>query len=274
VPFRDVAIHCTVLSRDGRIMKKSRPETVVDPRDVIERSGADALRAWCAQVAVAAQDVRFDDRRIEGYRRFGNKLWNATRLVLGALGEAGLGVPPALPPERGDLWLADRWMLSRVQAAARDVTRGIEAFVFHHAVEAVHHCAWHELCDWYLEAAKARLRRGDPVALGVALHALDTVLRLLHPFMPFVTEELWHRLPGARDFLVSHAWPAVDDRFTDPEAEREFAGLQAAIEAARQARGKLANPQSRAKLTPEQTAAEEQRAGALAAALGHLQSAR
>jgi valyl-tRNA synthetase len=141
-------------------------------------------------------------------------------------------------------------------------------------VETLHHFAWHEFCDWYLEAAKARLRAADAGALGVALHVLETVSRVLHPFMPFLTEELWHRLPGERDFLVRCGWPQVDGRFTDAAAEREFSELMATIEAARQAKGKLANPQLRTKLSQEEIAVEERRASALAATLERLQVAR
>ncbi|HEX2035448.1 MAG TPA: valine--tRNA ligase [Chloroflexota bacterium] len=217
-PFRDVVVHCTVLGADGRRMEKSRPQTAVDPRQLLARYGADALRAWCAQVATSGPEVRFDERRIEGYRRFANKLWNATRLVLGSLapppGGAAHGPSGAAhealpaPPEAMPLSEQDRWLLERLQATVDAVTRGIETFELHLAIEALQQFAWHELCDRYLEAVKPRLRRGDPPVQAVALHALDVLLRLLHPFMPFVSEELWHRLPGQRGFLLHQSWPS------------------------------------------------------------------
>jgi len=281
VPFHDVAIHATILSRDGRRMSKSKPETVVDPRDVMQKYGADALRAWCAQVSMSTQDVRFDDSRIEGYRRFCNKLWNATRLVLGSLPEGGL--VPALSAgdkplpygavRRDGLPLADRWILSRLQETVRVVTRGIEEFAFQHAMERLYAFAWHELCDWYLEATKPRLRAREADAVGIALHALGAVCQLLHPFMPFVTEELWHRLPGERDFLVRSAWPEADERYGDAAAEETFGELMRTVEAARQAKSKLANPQYRAKLSPGALAEDESRAAALPELVQRLQTA-
>lgn len=228
VPFRDELIHCTILAADGRRMSKSLG-TGVDPREIIERYGADALRAWSSQVAMSSQDVRFDESRIEGYRRFANKLWNATRLVTSALGDEA---PPTPEPD-GELQAVDRWILGRLNIAAARVGAGIDEFNFHAAVGAIYDFAWHELCDWYLEAAKPRLRDGDPAARAVAVHCLDVVLRLLHPFMPFVTEELWHRLPGERDYLVRAAWPVADDRYLDAALADAFDRVREFIESVR-----------------------------------------
>ena len=226
VPFSDVIIHATIQGPDGRRMSKSLG-TGVDPREVIDAYGADALRAWTALVGMASQDARFDRSRIEGYRRFSNKLWNATRLVLSSI----TNEPPQGPPAAdGDLQPADRWILSRLQAATREVTAGIEEYAFHRSIEAAYDFAWHDFCDWYLEAAKARLRDGDQSARATCLHVLDTLFRLLHPFMPFVTEELWHRLPGRRDLLLRERWPESDGRFDDPRAEASFAVLIRLVE--------------------------------------------
>ncbi len=216
VPFADVAIHCLVQATDGRRMSKSLG-TGVDPRDLIGKYGTDALRAWAASVAMSSQDVRFDESRVEGYRRFCNKLWNATRLVL-------ISMPEHVPAmqERDHLELEDRWILSKLATAVTAVTRGIEDFVFEGAMEHTYAFAWHDYCDWYLESVKARLKKGDAAAQGVALHALESLLRLLHPFMPFVTDELWSRLPGDRGFLMQAAWPAVSSSYADAAAEREM----------------------------------------------------
>ncbi len=236
VPFQDVAIHCQVQAADGRRMSKSLG-TGVDPRDLIGKYGTDALRAWAASVAMSSQDVRFDESRVEGYRRFCNKLWNATRLVL-----ASPGTPPSGPPGVLEVHehLEDRWVLSRLSAASAAVTEGIEGFSFQDAMAAAYAFAWNELCDWYLEAVKDRLRDGDAAAQDVAYFCLDNLFRLLHPIMPFVTEELWSRLPGDRGFVMSAGWPDVAGRFIDPGAEEAFARVIAIVEeirAHRQAAG-------------------------------------
>jgi len=231
VPFADVAIHCVVQTADGRRMSKSTGN-VVDPREIVRRYGADALRAWAALVAMSSQDVRFDESRIEGFRRFANKLWNATRLVLNGVGEAA----EAVPAPDGDLRLMDRWVLARLEAAIAAASRGLDGYDLQVSVAALYDFAWHDFCDWYLEAAKPRLRDADPAARAVSLHVLDVLLRLLHPFLPFVTEELWHRLPGERDFLVRAPWPQADVRFANPQAEAQVARLISLVEEIRRAR--------------------------------------
>jgi valyl-tRNA synthetase len=247
VPFADVAIHCVVQTGDGQRMSKSKGN-VLDPRDIIRQYGADALRAWAASVAMSSQDVRFDESRIEGYRRFANKLWNATRLVLNGIGEDPVPVPAA----DGDLRIVDRWILSRLQAAIRATGHGIEGYVPQVAINGLYEFAWHDLCDWYLEAAKPRLRDGDPAARAVSLHVLDVLLRLLHPFMPFVTEELWHRLPGQRDFLVRSRWPEADERFDAPEAEAGIGRVIALVDEIRRARQAAGAPRRGGRLRFEQ----------------------
>jgi valyl-tRNA synthetase len=225
VPFADVIIHATIQAADGRRMSKSLG-TGVDPREVISRYGADALRAWAALVGMSSQDVRFDESRIEGFRRFGTKLWNATRLVLGSLGAE----PPATPAPGAELELEDRWILSRLQAIVEEATAGIEGYALHRAVTALYDYAWHEFCDWYLEAVKSRLRDGDPAARAVAVHVIDVLLRVLHPFMPFVTDELWSRLPGSQDFLDRTPWPEPEPGFRDPEAEARVRPVLEAVQ--------------------------------------------
>ena len=223
VPFGDVAIHCQVQAADGRRMSKSLG-TGVDPRGLITKYGTDAVRAWAASVAMSSQDVRFDESRVEGYKRFCNKLWNATRLVLERAGDAPSA--PAAPRA-----LEDRWILSRLSHANAAVTAGIEGFKFQDSMAAAYAFAWNEFCDWYLEAVKDRLRSGDAVAQGITVLCLDHVLRLLHPTMPFVTEELWSLLPGTRDFLMRATWP--DLQSADPEAEETFAQVMAIVEEVR-----------------------------------------
>ncbi len=225
VPFSDVVIHCVVQAADGRRMSKSLG-TGVDPRELMSRYGADALRAWATSVAMSSQDVRFDESRVEGYRRFSTKLWNATRLVLSSPGTPAER-PGAL--EAGE-HLEDRWILSRLAAATREITDGIEGFTFQDSINTAYGFAWNELCDWYLEAAKERLYQGDAAAQDVAYYCLDNLLRMLHPFMPFVTEELWSRLPGDRDYVMRSPWPEVDGGFIDPGAEEQFRLVIAIVE--------------------------------------------
>jgi valyl-tRNA synthetase len=229
VPFSDVAIHCQVQANDGRRMSKSLG-TGVDPRDLIDRYGTDAVRAWAASVAMSSQDVRFDESRVEGYRRFCNKLWNATRLVLSSPGSPTVVTPGTFEVHEH---LEDRWIVSRLMFACSAVTSGIEGFVFQDSMAAAYSFAWNEFCDWYLEAAKDRLRAGDPTAQDVAYFCLDTMFRMLHPFMPFVTEELWSRTPGHLDYLMLAPWPEADGRFVDPEAEQSFGEVMTIVEEVR-----------------------------------------
>src|SRR5256712_13984114 len=147
--------------------------TGIDPRDLSPRHGTAARGAWAAAVALSSQDVRFDETRVEGYRRFCNKLWNATRLVL-----SSPGTPPAESPGTLEAreHLEDRWILSRLSVARRDVTAGIEGFTIHVSITAAYGIAWNEFCDWYLESIKERLRAGDAAAQDVAYFCLDNLL--------------------------------------------------------------------------------------------------
>jgi valyl-tRNA synthetase len=229
VPFADVVIHGVVQAADGRRMSKSLG-TGVDPRDLLNKYGADALRAWAASVAMLSQDVRFDESRVEGYRRFSNKLWNATRLILSSPGTLTAQSPGFLERQEH---LEDRWILSRLSNAAAEITSGIEGFAFQDSINAAYGFVWNEFCDWYLEAIKDRLRDGDPAAQDVAYYCLEGLLRLLHPMMPFVTEELWSRLPGDREYVMRTGWPDLAGRFVDPGAEEEFAQVMGIVEEVR-----------------------------------------
>ena len=264
VPFSEVAIHSVVQTADGKRMSKSKGNAI-DPREIIRRYGADALRAWGSSVAMSSQDVRFDESRIEGFKRFANKLWNATRLVVDRLGEDSLAVPA---PD-ADLEVIDRWILSRLQRTVESAGRGIEDFEPQIAISAIYDFAWHDFCDWYLEAIKPRLRDADPAARAVSLHVLDVLFRMLHPFMPFVTEELWHRLPGDRDLVMRQTWPAADARFRDPDAEARVEELIALVEEIRRARQAAAAPGRGGRLKLEQPWGPE--SAALAAELAGVQ---
>ena len=225
VPFGDVAIHCQVQAADGRRMSKSLG-TGVDPRKIVDQFGADALRAWAASVAMSSQDVRYDESRVEGYRRFCNKLWNSVKPILTSLDG---GEPRAVPEPEKLVLYEDRWILSKLAAACDAIARGIEEFAFQDSINAAYAFAWNEFCDWWLEAAKPRLKAADPVAQSIGVYCLDALMRALHPFMPFVTEELWSRLPGERDFLMRSDWPDGAGRYIDAQVELDFESLMAMV---------------------------------------------
>jgi valyl-tRNA synthetase len=204
VPFRNVIIHSTVLAPDGRRMSKSLG-TGIDPLDVIAEYGADATRYGLLKIS-SAQDVRFSYNAIDEGRRLANKLWNASRLVL----QPG-GGEVELRPEA----LEERWILARIDATRDEVERLVGAFDFSHGVDALYHLIFDDFCDWYLEATKPRLHAGDGAARATALAALERVLKLLHPVMPHVTEEIWTQLPGRETRLIVAPWPEPDGRFAD-----------------------------------------------------------
>jgi valyl-tRNA synthetase len=205
VPFRAVALHGLVRDAYGKKMSKSRGNTV-DPLDWIDRFGADATRFTLARGASPGSDVSVSEEWVAGARNFCNKLWNAARFALlnGADAAAGL-------PDPGALSVADRWILSRLAAVTAEVDDLFEQFEFGKACEALYHFAWDEFCDWYLELAKVPLSGDDPgpaaAARAVLGHVLDQLLRLIHPVMPFVTEELWTSLTGGESVMVA-PWPA------------------------------------------------------------------
>jgi valyl-tRNA synthetase len=240
VPFRDVYIHGLVRDPTGQKMSKSKGN-VIDPLAILDTCGADALRIALAAFAAMGRDVKLSPQRIEGYRNFANKLWNAARFVLMNLEEAGPGaaaVADAL--ERGvapaDATLPDRWILSRLERTTAAVGEALDAYRFNDAASALYQFAWHELCDWYLEIAKPQLAgAGADRTRGMLLFVLERLLRLLHPFMPFLTEEVWQAVTaegwgGARETrfaasIMVARWPAAVPALADDTAETEMARL-------------------------------------------------
>src|ERR1700693_1962413 len=242
VPFSDVLIHGTVLAPDGRRMSKSLG-TGLDPLDLIERFGADATRAWAAYFGTGGQDIRFSEEKIESYQRFANKLWNATRLLLFKLPE---GAAP-MPIDEAELEPADLWILGRLSAVTRLVTSSFERLEFGPAIEALYDFAWKEVADDYLELIKPRLQTGDQstaTALSVAVNVLETILRLLHPVMPFVTEELWQRLPHEGETIMYAPWPLPDETIEEQKLMEEMANLREGVRAVRHVRHS-ADPRAR-----------------------------
>ena len=211
VPFRAVALHGLVRDQYGKKMSKSRGNTV-DPLDWIDRFGADATRFTLARGASPGSDVAVSEEWAAGARNFCNKLWNAARFALLNGADAGAALPVPGEPEHSALSTADRWILSRLAAVTVEVDGLFEQFEFGKACDALYHFAWDEFCDWYLELAKVPLAGDDAAAAArtraVLGHALDRLLRLIHPVMPFVTDELWTHLTGGDSVMVA-PWPGV-----------------------------------------------------------------
>ncbi|HEY1818738.1 MAG TPA: valine--tRNA ligase [Trebonia sp.] len=242
VPFKTIALHGLVRDQFGKKMSKSKGN-VVDPIDWMERFGTDATRFTLARGSTLGSDEAISEDWAAGSRNFCNKLWNATRFALlnGAQGQPGADLSPEL------LSTADRWILSRLSGVIAEVDGLLEQFEFGKACEALYHFAWDEFCDWYLELAKVPLTSGDEAAAGrtraVLGFVLDQMLRLLHPVMPFVTDELWCALTG-EDSVMMAAWPTY--QFTDAVAEAEVGSLMRLVTEIRQFRsGQGLNPGQR-----------------------------
>jgi valyl-tRNA synthetase len=237
-PFRDVYIHALIRDAEGQKMSKSKGNAV-DPLVVMDRYGTDAFRFTLAALAAQGRDIRISDERVEGYRNFANKLWNASRLVL-----SNLDGYDARRGRKAPLGLADRWIRSRLAATIRSVREALRRYRFNDAASALYQFVWHELCDWYLETAKLPLYRPDSPAQRLATQhtvvtVLETTLRLLHPFMPFITEEIWQRLPGAGESIMIAAYPRVARGQVDATAERDMGAVMAAVMAIRNIRGEM-----------------------------------
>ncbi|HSS34078.1 MAG TPA: valine--tRNA ligase [Solirubrobacterales bacterium] len=211
VPFRDVYVHSVIQARDGRRMSKSLG-TGIDPLDEIDVHGADALRFGLLAMS-STQDVRFSDAKVEQGRDLANKLWNASRLIL-------LNAAPVEPAPR-PLHVEDRWILSRLEQTILSVTEKLETYDFAHAVQEAYSFFWRDLCDWYLEIVKPRLYDGEEEVSATLLYALERVLALLHPVMPFVSEEIWSFHPAHQGHLVVHPFPVADEALRDAAAEED-----------------------------------------------------
>jgi valyl-tRNA synthetase len=226
VPFGEVYIHGLVRDAEGQKMSKSRGNTI-DPQEVQARYGTDAVRLTMAMLAAPGNDIPLAPERMEGYRAFANKLWNACRFVLLKLEEAP-GAVEVPPPE--ELSLTDRWILSRAHRTIQEVDRALEQYRFDRAADILYHFVWHEFCDWYIECVKPELLGSDAgraaAARAVLSQVVDTTLRLLHPIMPFVTEELWQKFPHDGEYLATAAWPKAVERALDAKAERDMELLQ------------------------------------------------
>jgi len=224
VPFADVNIHSVIQASDGRRMSKSLG-TGVDPLSEIEVHGADALRFGLLAMS-SSQDVRFSDAKVRQGRDLANKLWNASRLVLLNVGDVAELAP-------GDADPADVWIVSRLERTVEEVERRVESYELSAAVLELYRFFWSEFCDWYLEIVKPRLYEGEPEVSRNLLYVLERFLALAHPFMPFVTEEVWGYLPSRDSKLIVASYPEADPSLIDERAEAQ---IESAIELTRAVR--------------------------------------
>lgn len=240
VPFREVYIHGLVRDERGQKMSKSKGNTI-DPMDVIEEYGADALRFTLAVLAVPAPDIPLAPKRVQGYRAFLNKLWNSVRFALMKISENDV-----LVPLEQDQWdLGDRWIHSRLNRTADEINAALKEYRFDLAANAAYQFFWHEFCDWYIEWIKPHLAEDSPQSSArkaLLLQRIGDVLRLLHPFVPFVTEYLWQQIPLSirqDPALIRSMYPVLEEKYIDEAAEKDFGFLMELIGKIRQVRSEM-----------------------------------
>jgi valyl-tRNA synthetase len=259
VPFRELYIHALVRDAERQKMSKTKGN-VLDPLQVTEKFGTDAVRFALAISAAPGTDIAFSEEKVESYRAFANKIWNAGRFLLmnlqkmpeafrAQLAQAlepipGLGFEPMATPEH--LNLADRWIFSRLATVTREIENALQNYRFHEAAFTIYHFFWHEFCDWYVEWVKPEITRpaeGEkvpPIWINLA-RVFETSLHLLHPFMPFITEELWHLLPHqkAGPSISLTGFGLVGERVADPISEKQFEKIQELVVTARNAKAEM-----------------------------------
>jgi len=242
IPFRDVYIHALIRDAEGQKMSKSRGN-IIDPLVMVDRYGTDAFRFTLTAFAQQGRDIRFSEERVEGYRHFCNKIWNASRFVLMNM-PSGFNLHHSPPRPRG---LPNRWILSRLNNVIREVRRGIEDYRFNEAAGSIYQFVWHEFCDWYLEMIKPHLsKEGNEreETLCILIHTLDISLRLLHPFMPFITEEIWQCLSRKGESITISEFPKEDPTHYSPAVEEEMSAVMAVVMGIRNIRGEMNIPPS------------------------------
>jgi len=244
IPFKDVLMHGLVRDSDGLKMSKSLGNGV-DPLEVIEKYGADAMRYMISTGSTPGQDLRFRWERVEQSRNFANKIWNASRFALMNLE----GFKFEDIDISGDLQTSDRWILHRLNETSRDITRLIDTYDFGETGRLLYNFIWDDLCDWYIEIAKLSLYGEDEVAKkntkSVLAYVLDRTLRLIHPFMPFISEEIWQHLPHEGDTITLAAWPEYNAAFENVEAVNEMNMLMDIIRTVRNIRAEVNVPMSK-----------------------------
>ncbi len=245
IPFRDGYIHALVRDEHGQKMSKSKGN-VIDPLIMMDSYGTDAFRFTLAIFAAQGRDVILSEKRIEGYRAFTNKIWNSTRFILMNLGD--YFVPKSL--DHATLEPFDRWILHELSRTAKTISTALDEYKFNEAAHAIYDFWWHEFCDWYLELTKSRLYAKDADAAAsaetarqVLFHVLKTCLKLLHPFMPFITEEIWERITsGAEGLLINASWPESDVSFNFEDDASETGLFKEILYRVRNIRGEMNIP--------------------------------
>ncbi|MBE9536248.1 MAG: valine--tRNA ligase [Proteobacteria bacterium] len=240
VPFKEVYIHALVRDAEGNKMSKSRGN-VIDPLVVIEQYGTDAFRFTLAAFAAQGRDIKLSEDRVDGYRNFVNKIWNASRFALMNLEDFETG--KSLSPVE-ELQLADRWILSRLNSTVRDVTNSLETYRFNEAANTLYQFVWHELCDWYIEMVKPVLYGDKEDAArantqAVLVELLQSTCKLLHPFMPFLTEELFGYLPGTSGSIMKSDFPKEDPSLVDARVDADMELVMGVIKAVRNIKGEM-----------------------------------
>jgi valyl-tRNA synthetase len=249
VPFRDVYIHALVRDAEGQKMSKSKGN-VIDPLEMTEQFGTDAFRFTLAAFAAQGRDIKMSAERIEGYRNFANKIWNASRFVMMNLDDGFIPNHEVLVQESS---LADRWIVSRLNTVTKEVRSALEEYRFNDAASSLYQFIWHEYCDWYVELSKPALYQKENIGLRRAgqttlVRVLETALRLLHPIMPFITEEIWQKLPddtrvqapgtgAAVESIMVATYPEPSDVLVNVEAEQDMQMVMDLILAIRNIRG-------------------------------------
>ncbi|WP_368901242.1 class I tRNA ligase family protein, partial [Oceanobacillus oncorhynchi] len=243
-PFEDTLLHGLIRDAEGRKMSKSLGNGV-DPMDVIDKYGADSLRYFLMTGSTPGQDLRFHWERIESTWNFANKVWNASRFSL--MNMEGFQYEDI--DLTGDLTVADRWILSRLNETIDHVTRNADKYEFGEAGRYLYNFIWDEFCDWYIEMAKLALYGEDEAkkntTRSVLAHVLDQTMRMLHPFMPFITEEIWQQLPHEGASITVSEWPKVNPAFDDKKAVSEMQRLVAIIKSVRNSRAEVDTPMSK-----------------------------
>ena len=243
-PFHTVLIHGLVRDDQGRKMSKSLGNGI-DPLEMIEKYGCDALRMNMVTGNSPGNDMRFYVTRCEAMRNFANKLWNASRYVMMNLGEDAVNELPALDK----LEIADKWVLSKLNQLISEVTENMDKYELGVAIQKIYDYVWDTYCDWYIELTKARLYSEDAerkdTAMKVLVYVLDQMLRLLHPFMPFITEEIWQSIPHEGDALIVAAWPEYKEELAFKAEEDQMESVMEAIRAIRNRRAEMNVPPSK-----------------------------
>ena len=240
-PFDHVYITRLIRDKNGRKMSKSLGNGI-DPLDVIKEHGTDAMRFTLAILAAQNHDIKLDVKFFDTYKKFANKIWNAARFAL--LNIEGF---EEIDLRKEKLAIEDRWILSRLARSVKTVEESIDSYDFPSAAKTIYSFFWNEFCDWYIESIKPRLNGGGrdrTIAQNVLVRILDSSLRMLHPFMPYITEELWQRLPNSKGLLIASEWPEFDESDFDVSSENEFSKIMEMVRGIRNVKAEMNIPPS------------------------------